>query len=142
MINRLVNPFFYLVPLATILVILIWSGRVKEHRLRELSAQWPDIEALREGFLFWGVIFITLASALDWIPFVVIYLSWTNHSGLDFESAETIVKGVSLLCGIALILSITGRGNERFRTVSTSALLLLASLVMMLICVSRHGMSF
>lgn len=136
-------PFFFQGPVVTVVIFLLWRCRVQRRNLSEPVVQSSGIARWREGSLYVGLILTTVATALDWISIVADYLerypAATDPSTV--ESTEAVTKAVAGLCVIAVLLSIIGRGRCKAGTVITAALLLIASLQLMIMEGCRH-MSF
>jgi hypothetical protein len=133
------GPFFQ-GPAATVVIFILWRGRAQSRSSGKVADQSSSFARWREGFLFSGLVLVTVAAALDWISIVADYLErYPAATDPDIiDATETVTKAVSFLCGIAAIMSIVGRGRVRVGTFVTAALLLIASLEMMLLESCRH----
>jgi hypothetical protein len=130
--NPFVWPLLFQGPAATVAILILWITIAKT---RGPGVESSDIAPWRQAFLLSALIAITMATILDWISIVADYQERypAAISPATYDATETVTKIFSALCGVAVILSIIGRGKGKAGTVITSVLLLIASMEMVLI---------
>lgn len=124
-------------PAATLVVIIIWVAKVLDRGRPDTS-----LGLLRRISLWIALGFTTLAMLVDWVLFVEDVCKY-GQSGPDSTAnalltSDAIPTIVLTLSGVAIPLTLVGKGKGRWRTLFTSVLLLVGSFVVSFLRSCRH----